>query len=77
MFFECMTCVKSYDHQGVANREYTATKVLAEALSSLQRVLWTSAWGPVVEDDSMQKGITIMRCGAQIRMARDARLGAV
>lgn len=70
-FYECMTCIKTYDHGAVIHKECVATQRLAEALPSLQRISWTNAWGPIKEDEGGQRAIFIIRNGRKIVLRRE------
>jgi len=60
-YSDCPMCKESYDHGEVIRAENTATRILAEGMPSLRRVLWANAWMRQWIDESGQRGINIIR----------------
>lgn len=68
-------CTESYDHGAVIRAENTATRILAEGMPNLKRVLWANAWMRHWADERGQRGTNIIRgtnaSETAIKLSRD------
>lgn len=60
-YSDCPMCTETYDHGAVIRAENTATRILAEGMPNLKRVLWANAWMRRWADESGQRGTNIIR----------------
>lgn len=58
---DCPKCTKAYGHAHAVRAENSVTKIIAEHMPSLKRILWANAWMRVWEDESGQRGTSIHR----------------